>query len=284
MKKIIFIIFLLLLGVFLYQNRSQLLERATKTVLKLEQKDSLGESVNNEVTLPGTLKSLGGANSKTVLTSSGVITQTNTERIAAGLSRLTENAQLREAANQKLADMFDQQYFEHISPDGKGPSDLAKDVNYEYIIVGENLALGNFADDTALVTAWMNSPGHRANILNKKYSEIGVAVGQGLYEGKKTWLAVQEFGSPLSNCPAVDSELNRAISQNQKKIANLEQQLEAKRSELEKQRETDPEGYNREVKMYNTMVVEINTIIEQTKTMVKNYNAQINSFNACIKS
>src|SRR6185369_15716694 len=118
-----------------------------------------------------------------------------------GLPALKENALLDKAAKKKLDDMFAQQYFEHINPQGKGPSDLAKSVGYDYIAIGENLALGNFKNDAELVQAWMDSPGHRANILNKQYTEIGVAVGQGTYEGKKTWLAVQEFGRPTSSCP-----------------------------------------------------------------------------------
>jgi uncharacterized protein YkwD len=52
---------------------------------------------------------------------------------------------------------------------------LAKKVNYEYVVVGENLAEGDFTSDADLVKGWMDSPGHRANILNTKYEEIGIA-------------------------------------------------------------------------------------------------------------
>ena len=96
--------------------------------------------------------------------------------------------------------MFEKEYFEHKSPSGIGASDIAHDVGYEFILVGENIALGNFDGDEALVQAWMDSPGHRANILNKRYTEIGIAAEKGLYQGKMMWLAVQIFARPMSLC------------------------------------------------------------------------------------
>ena len=53
----------------------------------------------------------------------------------------------------------------------------------------------------------MASPGHRANILNSRFIDIGVAVKEGEYQGKETWLAVQEFGEPLSDCPSPSTDL-----------------------------------------------------------------------------
>ena len=147
-------------------------------------------------------------NPGTHLTDAGVIEWTNTNRAQNGqLPALKENTLLDQAAELKLQDMFKQQYFEHVNPQGVGPGDLAKKVGYNFIAEGENLALGNFGNDQSLVTAWMNSPGHRANILNVHYTEIGVAVGQGSYQGQTTWLAVQEFGRPASSCPSVDLAL-----------------------------------------------------------------------------
>ena len=71
------------------------------------------------------------------------------------------------------------------------------------------------------MTAWMNSPGHRANILNPHFQEIGVAVGKGMYEGHETWIAVQSFGMPLSACPASDANLKIKIDANNGMIFNL---------------------------------------------------------------
>ena len=67
--------------------------------------------------------------------------------------------------------------------------------------------MGNFKNDQDLVSAWLNSPGHRANILNTRFTEIGTAVLKGFYEGREVWMAVQEFGLPLSSCPNPDSKV-----------------------------------------------------------------------------
>jgi len=130
-----------------------------------------------------------------------IIYWTNYYRSQNNLAQLTSNTLLTKAAQEKVNDMFSKQYFEHVSPSGVSPSDLVTSVGYAYKVSGENLALGDFLDEKDLVDAWMNSPGHRANILNKDYSEIGVATGLGKFEDRtSTWLAVQEFGKPLPNC------------------------------------------------------------------------------------
>lgn len=122
-----------------------------------------------------------------------IIKLTNEERKAHGLSILLESDQLNEAAGKKAEDMFQQNYWKHISPGGKTPWQFIKESGYQYLFAGENLARGYItAKDTVL--AWMESPGHRDNILNADYNEIGVAVKTGILTGNKTVLSVQEFG------------------------------------------------------------------------------------------
>lgn len=159
------------------------------------------------------------------LTIAGTLAETNRHRAEAGASQLVANAKLNAAAQVKLNDMFTRQYFEHIGPDGKGPSDWVEESRYAYIAVGENLALGSFEGDAALVNAWMASPGHRANLLNPHFIEIGIAVGEGTFEGEKTWLAVQEFGTPMSACPSVSATLNNQFEQKKSLAASLEKEL-----------------------------------------------------------
>lgn len=212
----------------------------------------------------------------------GVITLTNEERAKAGLPKLLKNAELTRAAEAKVDDMFAKQYFEHESPDGKGPSDLATASGYEYILVGENLAFGNFTDDAALVLGWMNSPGHRENILNSKYQEIGVSVKQGIFQGKKTWLAVQEFGTPLSSCPGVNLSIKAKIDANQDTIAQLEVTANAKRQELDQA--NGRAEYNKKVDEYNAIANQINALVAETKELVATYNQQVNAFNKCVES
>jgi vacuolar-type H+-ATPase subunit I/STV1 len=240
----------------------------------------VSQRFNSEL-LPPPLRSAldhsGGA-----LTVSGVINFTNQQREANGLLSLRENQRLNAAAEAKVQDMFDKQYFEHESPEGRGPSDLANDAGYKYVLVGENLALGNFKDDQALVEAWMNSPGHRANILQKRYQEIGVAVGKGMFEGKEVWLAVQEFGTPLSSCPQPPESMKAQINSHQSQIDQLQRDLELRKAELENN-DYDRQTYNKKVDEYNDKVREVNALIAFTKQLVEQYNAAISQFNKCLE-
>ncbi len=168
------------------------------------------------------------------LTTSGIALWTNAYRAEQGASILARNNLLDQVAMQKLNDMFTQQYFEHINPQGLGAGDLVKSIGYEFIVVGENLALGNFHDDKALIDAWMASPGHRANILNPKFREIGVAVSQGIFEGRATWLAVQTFATAGSVCPAVDNNLAAKIDLTNAEIKNFSGQADSIKLEINK--------------------------------------------------
>jgi len=215
------------------------------------------------------------------LTKAGVIRLTNDERKENGRSSLRENQRLNDAANMKLEDMFQGQYFDHVSPDGDGPAELAEGAGYEYIMVGENLALGNFEDDAALVQAWMESPGHRENILQPSFSEIGVAVGKGTFEGKTVWLAVQEFGRPLSTCPKADANLKIRIEKNTKNIDSLKEELSSRREEIEKNRSSD-EYSQKEIREYNDLVKQYNELIEETEVLISRYNRQVKEYNKCV--
>jgi len=238
--------------------------------------------VEKSVVTPGPLRAITKTTSATDLTVRGIIERTNIERAQNGvLPALIENALLNRDAQMKVDDMFAKQYFEHVSPTGVGPSDLAQAVGYAYVTVGENLALGDFEGDAGVVTAWMNSPGHRANILNTHYREIGVAVGKGMYEGHMTWLAVQSFGLPLSACPAIDQTLKAQIDSTSATIADLRFQLDAKKAQLDATSQHDP-NYNTYVNEYNALVPQYNSLVEANRVAVATYNAGVQAFNACI--
>ncbi len=218
------------------------------------------------------------------LTVAGVIADTNARRKEKNTLPLKQNEKLTKAAEAKVDDMFARQYFEHESPTGESVDDLARETGYEYLIVGENLALGNYENDQTLVQAWMDSPGHRDNLLNPKYTEIGVAVKRGTFEGRTVWLAVQEFGRPSSLCPSPSSSLKQSIETNRKSADTIEAQLEEKREELEDIRPRRGATYNQKVTEYNALVERYNTLINTTKQQISNYNNQVNSFNLCIES
>ncbi len=219
------------------------------------------------------------------LTQKGTIEETNNQRMENNLLPLKENAKLNEAAKAKAQDMFASQYFEHVSPSGRGPADLAKSAGYDFLIIGENLALGNFEDDKKLVEAWMASPGHRANILNNKYTEIGVAVEKGIYEGRSVWMAVQEFGRPASACPVIDLALKIKIGDYNIQLDEIAKTIEARKSELENidiSRKNISE-YNIKVNEFNNLVQQYNIFVVEAKIAVAGYNKQVQDYNECLK-
>lgn len=225
--------------------------------------------VSKDAFLPSPLRR-GGADSAVVLTRAGVVKSTNEERAKFNLLPLHENAKLTKAAELKAKDMFDQQYFEHVSPDGKGPSDLADQVGYKYVVVGENLAEGHFKSDADLVQAWMDSPGHRANILHEGFQEIGVAVAKGTFEGKTVWMAVQSFGVPASACPGPSPADQSLISQSKAQIEVLKQRADGARARGDRNE-------------YNAAVVELNSLIDQTQSLIQQYNSAVDNYNRCLK-
>lgn len=239
------------------------------------------------VVTPGPLRTTqsgGAVSSSQPLTKEGVLVYTNIARAQNGsLPALTYNETLERSAQLKLNDMFSKQYFEHVSPTGVGPADLAKTVGYAYVVVGENLALGNFENNAKLVDAWMASPGHRANILNVRYQEIGIAVGKGMYEGRETWLAVQSFGKPLSSCPSINTATKTTIDHNNEQIASLKAELDVKKALLESTPPHNP-SYNVIVAEYNALVPVYNALVESTRILIAQYNAEVQAFNACIAS
>jgi len=123
-----------------------------------------------------------------------VFRQLNEARTLAGLAPLAQNDRLNEAAQAKLQDMLDNNYFEHTSPSGIEPWFWFGKSRYIYTYAGENLAM-DFRTAEAEQAAWMKSPTHRENILNVNFQEVGIAVRQGMINGHATTIAVQEFGA-----------------------------------------------------------------------------------------
>ncbi|PEC49965.1 hypothetical protein COJ46_13815 [Bacillus sp. AFS077874] len=104
---------------------------------------------------------------------SKVVDLTNAERTKAGLKPFTVNATLSKTARLKSQDMTDKNYFDHTSPTYGSPFDMMKQFGITYSYAAENIAKGQKTPEE-VVTAWMNSAGHRANILNPNLTQIGV--------------------------------------------------------------------------------------------------------------
>ena len=110
-----------------------------------------------------------------------VVRLVNEIRQQNGLKPLTENWELSRVARYKSQDMLDNRYFSHTSPTYGSPFQMIKAFGLSYRTAGENIAKG-YASPQAVVNGWMNSSGHRANILNVSYTQIGIGyVAQGNY-------------------------------------------------------------------------------------------------------
>lgn len=138
---------------------------------------------------------------------SDVLTEINIERREAGKPTLAENNLLNSAARKKLEDMFQKNYWDHVSPDGVKAWGFINETGYSYSSAGENLARG-FISSKSMVDAWMDSETHKKNILDANFTETGIAVGNGIVGGKEATIAVQLFGAPS----AVFSQRNAIVA------------------------------------------------------------------------
>lgn len=130
-----------------------------------------------------------------LFTKDDVIRFVNASRIEEGLPALVENPVLDAAAGDKARDMAEKGYFSHLSPKNRSPWDFLRSREYRYVAAGENLA-SDFVTAREVHEALMDSTSHRANILNRLYTEVGVAVTGGTLEGRPTIFVVQYFGKP----------------------------------------------------------------------------------------
>ncbi|KKS69411.1 MAG: SCP family extracellular protein [Parcubacteria group bacterium GW2011_GWA1_42_7] len=130
------------------------------------------------------------------LNAAEIVSLTNAQRQNNNLSQLQTSNLLQKAAQMKASDMAAKGYFAHNSPDGKTPWDWMASAGYNFKTAGENIAL-NYQTSQATVEGWMNSPGHRANILNGAFAQIGIGIASGNYNGKPSTFIVQMLAAPM---------------------------------------------------------------------------------------
>ncbi len=140
-------------------------------------------TTTNTTTKPTTSTS---TNSTTSSYANEVLKLVNAERAKAGLSAFTTNSSLTAAANKRAVEI--KTSFSHTRPNGSGFQTVLGEYNVSYRAAGENIAYGQKTPQ-AVVTGWMNSPGHRANILNANFNKLGV----GVYQSNGTIYWTQEF-------------------------------------------------------------------------------------------
>ena len=205
--------------------------------------------------------------------------------------------------------MLQNQYFAHVSPTGRQATDVAQSVGYPYKRIAENIESGLFLTNRKIVDGWMQSPGHRKNILSAEVEEIGVAVIKGKMNGEETHIAVQIFGlqsPPVRErpCVAPSQELLKGIEVRNGEIAGLNDRISRLRSELDAEKasikadrmssQRDPqEKHNLNVRMktyieksewHNAMVAEANGKTAAVQSMAQEYNKMLEDYKECAGS
>ena len=146
-----------------------------------EIKSANPQIANPDLIYPGQVLNIPTTDTSTLNYEREVVRLVNEARAKNGLKELTYNWELSRVARYKSQDMKDLGYFSHTSPTYGSPFQMMKSFGISYRTAGENIAKG-YASPEAVVNAWMNSPGHRANILNSTYTHIGVGfVSSGNY-------------------------------------------------------------------------------------------------------
>lgn len=241
----------------------------------------LVESLARDIFAPPPIRKTGG-NGAAMLAAEKILAEMNEKRAAEGLEPIVAEGHLNDAASRKISDMIARNYFAHVSPVGKGVDGWVTDAGYRYILVGENLAMGDFKDEEDLVAAWMASPGHRANILNPKFREVGIAAKSGTIEGTHALVAVEIFGLPTSACPEPDETIKITIEALDRELKSQKTHIDELRERMENaKKENDREAYSSLVEEYNVAVQRYNKAVESAKALVEFYNTGVRAFNAC---
>ena len=148
--------------------------------------ESTTQSVKPTYTTESTTQKVTETSTETTTSSTNVNNSTakellnlvNKARAENGLSALTLNSNLSAVAQKKAEDMKNNNYFSHTSPTYGSPFDMIKNAGINYKTAGENIAKGQKTAE-AVFNAWMNSSGHRANILNSRFTQMGIGVTDG---------------------------------------------------------------------------------------------------------
>ncbi len=147
-----------------------------------------------------------------------LLDMTNKLRMQNNQEPLALDAQLSDAARRKAADMFQKDYWAHFAPDGATPWGFIKATGYEYSYAGENLAKG-FTSSGDVVSAWMNSPSHKENMLSSKYKDVGFAIVEGKLQGEDTVLIVEMFASKDAEVATIPVNSQQIMEVDKKAIA-----------------------------------------------------------------
>jgi len=155
--------------------------------------------------------------------------ETNEHRERNKRDQLQLNKKLSSAAELKARDMVQRNYWSHNTPDGKAPWVFINDADYSYKKAGENLAYG-FVNESEVISGWMNSEGHRANILDNDYQHVGFGFAESSnFDGNgPATVVVAMYATPANSSKAITE------AQNELPVANSENALGAQETILPK--------------------------------------------------
>ncbi|MEA1936549.1 MAG: CAP domain-containing protein [Patescibacteria group bacterium] len=232
--------------------------------------------VNSEVILADNL-----SYNNPQITPAKILSLTNKARKEKGLPALVVNQKLVSAAEAKAGDMFRYQYFEHNSPSGATPWSWIKAAGYDYHYAGENLAI-DFVTAERAHKALMASDSHRENILNQKYTEIGISVKKDIFEKSESIIIVMEFGTPLkvkavhTDSDKIDTEIKVVagveLDNNKNNVNNAKKKSENKIINL--QPSVVPLNIGTDIKKDNHQEAEKNIKRQENKKNKNNQNSK----------
>jgi hypothetical protein len=215
------------------------------------------------------------------LSEDAVIDLTNTVRMGEGLSNLRQNPILNAVAEARAKDMAEKQYFGHVSPTGDRVALVAARNGYRYKLIAENLAAGFFSNNQKVIDAWLQSPGHRKNIMSPQVTEIGVSVVRGSMNGTDGWIVVQVFGvqtaqATYASYSSDSSGYRPALRNSDQDSTNIN--LRRVRMELDNEKEsitrdmrilagnsTKNQELNARITMYNRKADQYNRAVGETR-------------------
>jgi hypothetical protein len=267
-KKIVGGLFLILIAVgFFYvykKDRARIITEQEK--IKTEQA--------TEQKVAGAEKTAGGdttylfteeeALNRLKITPGNIVWYSNYYRSKQGLAPLIQRKALNNSAQAKNFSMIQYQYFEHTQPGTTVSFDkFIDEQKYEFLKIGENLAMGDFSTSKEVVDAWMKSPDHKRNIMDTVYTEIGVNVKTGTYQGRQVVFITQHFGKPRKSCPTIDSSLKTIVADLSKQVTDIGNLISEGKGD------------------YNTLAATYNDTVARMNALAEKYNNQIRAFNAC---
>ena len=167
---------------------------------------------------------------------------------------------------------------------GKEAGDLIQEAGYQFLAIGENLALGTYNSEQSIVDSWIDSPPHHQVLISPYFEEIAVGLKQGVFDGQKVWVVVQHFGRSGEVCNAVAPEqsVKQRINTQSAQLRAWEQEIQEKQAVLRKYAPSYGVEYNQVARENDALVQQYNALLQETQQEIETYTRQIKAYNDCV--